>query len=293
MHQVLQTIISGLLLGGLYATFALGFSLTWGLLRTINFAHFGFAFLSAYLTYEFSAKMAVDPLLTLLITVPLGVLLAVGLQWFVAKTRMGVFGTLIATFGLLLVIEAGIAFYWTQDLVRIPASANPWAQAVIWLGGFTIPSVQLFGLIAAILFCGSAWWLLNRSRYGFAIRAGVQDPSMAAAFGINAPRLGYVIAVISGAAVAVAGSLIGTMNALSPSAALAWVPITLAIVLLGGLANPVGVSVAALVLALVESFTRQFASPSLAQLVALAVLVLVILFRPNGMFRPTVAVSGS
>lgn len=291
MAQLLQTLVSGVLLGGLYALFSLGFSLTWGLLRTINFAHFALAFLSGYLTYELAVRYSVDPMVSILITVPIMVILSMGLQWLVTFAKLDTFGTLIATFGFMLLIEAGLALYWTQDLVRIPTAANPWAEASLWLGPVVIPTIQLIGLVTAILFCGFTWWLLNRSRYGFAIRASVQDPPMAAAFGINASRLGYVIAIISGASLAVAGSIIGTMQALSPSGPLAWVAITLAVVLLGGLANPVGVSVAALGLALAETFTRQYTSPTLAQLVALVVLVLVILLRPNGLFRPTVAVS--
>jgi branched-chain amino acid transport system permease protein len=288
VRQFVQIAISGVLLGGLYATFSLGFSLTWGLLRTINFAHFSFALLAGYTTYELTTEFGVDPLVTLLVTVPGGVLVSLGLQWFVARFRLNVFGTLIATFGLLLALEAAMSTIWQQDIRRIPGEQNPWASAVLTIGPFTVPVVQLLSLVAAVLFCGFGWWLLQRSRVGHAIRASVEDPVMARAFGIDAGRLGYLIAALSGASVAVAGSVIGILYALSPSSALTWVPITLAVVLLGGLANPVGVGVAAVVLALAESFTRQFASPSLAQLVALAVLVVVLLFRPQGIFRATV-----
>ncbi|MCK0114228.1 branched-chain amino acid ABC transporter permease [Ornithinimicrobium sp. F0845] len=291
MQQWIQALITGLLLGGLYATLSLGFSLTWGLLRTINFAHFGFALLASYVTYELSTVHGFDPLLTLVATVPIGVALSLGLQWFVSKVKLDMFGTLVATFGLLLVLEAAISRYWLQDLRRIPTENNPWLSNVLSVGPYTMPVVQILGLVAAVALCGFSWWLLQRSRAGYAIRASVENPTMARAFGIDATRLGYLIAAISGVSVAIAGSMIGILYALSPASALIWVPVTLAVVLLGGLANPVGVAISATALALAESFTRQFADPSLAQLVALGILVIVLLFKPSGLFRPTVEVS--
>lgn len=291
MQQWIQALITGLLLGGLYATLSLGFSLTWGLLRTINFAHFGFALAAGYVTYELSTVYGFDPLVTMFVTIPIGVVLSLALQWFVSTMKLDMFGTLVATFGLLLVVEAALASYWLQDLRRIPTEENPWLSQVLSVGPYTMPVVQIIGLVLAIVLCAFSWWLLQRSRAGYAIRASVENPTMARAFGIDATRLGYLIAVISGVSVAIAGSMIGILYALSPSSALIWVPVVLAVVLLAGLANPVGVAISAMALALAESFTRQFSDPSLAQLVALGILVIVLLFKPSGLFRPTVEVS--
>lgn len=291
MQQLVQALLTGVLLGGLYASLSLGFSLSWGLLRTINFAHFGFALLAGYTTYELAAVIGLDPLLSLVLTIPFGIITSLALQLFVTRTRLDTFGTLVATFGLLLVIEAGIAAYWKQDLRRIPESENPWLGWVIEVGPFTMPVIQVIGLLLAVALCGFTWWLLQRSRVGHAILASVANPTMARALGIDATRLGYLIATISGVSVAIAGTMIGTLYALTPSSALIWVPIVLAVCLLGGLANPIGVGISAVGLAVAESLTRQFASPSLAQLVALGILVVVLLFKPSGLFRPTVEVS--
>ena len=168
---------------------------------------------------------------------------------------------------------------------------HPWLARVLSIGPFTLPVVQVLGLLLAVALCGFSWWLLQRSRAGFAIRAAVENPTMARAFGIDATRLGYLVAAISGVSVAIAGSVIGIVYAISPSSALIWVPVVLAVVLLGGLANPVGVAASDMALAVAESFTRQYASPSIAQLVALGILVVVLLFKPSGLFRPTVEVS--
>ena len=96
MQQWVQALITGLLLGGLYASLSLGFSLTWGLLRTINFAHFAFALLASYVTYELAAVQGMDPVLTMALTIPIGVVLSLVLQWFVSRTKLDMFATLVA-----------------------------------------------------------------------------------------------------------------------------------------------------------------------------------------------------
>lgn len=282
---LVQTLVTALLLGGIYALVALGFSLTWGLLRTLNFAHFGFALVCAYVTYTLSATLGWDPMLALLVTIPLGILLMMGLQWFVQKTKLDTFATLIATFGLLLMIEAAIAITYSHDLVRIPTTENPWSTMVLSFGRVTVPIVQLIALFAALVLCLGTWYLLHRTGTGLSIRAAIADRPIATAYGIDTQRLAYVVAILGGASVGVFGAVVGMTYTLSPTAGLAWVPITLAVVLLGGLGNPLGTAIAAFVLALAETLTRQYASPGLAQLVSLTILVIVLVLRPQGLFK--------
>jgi branched-chain amino acid transport system permease protein len=289
--SIVQTLISGVLLGGLYALFSLGMSLTWALLRVINYAIFTFVFLAAYVTYDLAAVHGVDPLVTMLVTVPVGVALSCALQAFTSTTKIDTFGSLIVTFGLFLVIQSTITLIWTNDLVRIPAEANPYFDKAWHFGAFTVPALGVIALVAALALSGLTYWLLHVSFEGKAIRAAVQDPAMAAAFGINAVRLGYLVAVICGVAIAISGSSLGMMYALTPSATQAWVAIVFATVLLGGLGNPRGLLAAAMILALVSSATQRFTNPALAALAPLLLLIIVILFRPQGLFRPAVETS--
>jgi branched-chain amino acid transport system permease protein len=105
---------------------------------------------------------------------------------------------------------------------------------------------------------------------------------------VNYPRLAMMIAAIAGASAGVAGTIVGMLFVLTPTGAELWIAVFFAVVLLGGLANPVGVLGAAFLIGLVESFTRQFADPALARLMALVVLALVLIFRPDGLFKPIV-----
>ncbi|MQA88550.1 MAG: hypothetical protein GEV03_29035 [Streptosporangiales bacterium] len=289
MTVIAQTIVTGVLLAGLYSLFALGMSLSWGLLRTINFAHFSFAFLTAYVTYELATTAGWDPLLTLVVTIPVGILLGVLLQLFVTAFPIDVFQTLIVTFAFFLILEAVMTLVWTADLVRIPLAANPYFTRAYAVGPLTVPHLGLLSLVAAALACGGVYWLLYRSHAGMGIRAFVQDPEMAAAFGVDHRRLSLLVAAVSGATVGATGTILGMLFVLTPTAAELWVAVIFAVVLLGGLANPVGVAGAALIIGLVESLTRQFADPAMARLAALAVLALALIFRPQGLFPSAVS----
>ena len=116
-----QSILSGVFVGALYGLLGLGLSLSWGLLRLINLAHFAFAFLAAYLCYQM-ATMGLDPLLSLLIIVPLFFAIGAGLHWAMMKFRITPFNSLLLTFGLTGIVEALIQTIWTADFRKLESS---------------------------------------------------------------------------------------------------------------------------------------------------------------------------
>src|SRR5512144_1231496 len=116
---VAQSALSGVFIGAMYGLLGLGVGLAWGLLHTINLAHFGFAFLAAYLTYQLAGSGGVDPLIALLLIVPLFFALGVAVQWLLARFRVSPLNTLLATFGLTAIIEALIQYAWTADFRKL------------------------------------------------------------------------------------------------------------------------------------------------------------------------------
>src|SRR5258705_564000 len=108
-----QSVLSGVFLGALYGLLGLGLSLSWGLLRQINLAHFALAFLGAYLCYQLSAKGGMDPLATLAVIVPAFFALGAAMQWVFARFRISAFNSLLVTFGLTVIIESAIQGIWT------------------------------------------------------------------------------------------------------------------------------------------------------------------------------------
>jgi len=290
MSQMVQTLITGTLVGGLYAVFSLGLTLPWGLLRVLNFAHFAYVFLFAYITYELAAVHHLDPLVALAVTIPFGALLGIVTQALTSKASLDTFGTLIATFGLFLILQAAMSLYWTNDLVRIPLTDNPYFVRAWHVGPYTIPFVYACAFASAVVLCVGSYFLLERSYTGKAIRAAVQDPQIAAAFGVNRVRVSYLIAGVAGTSAAVAGGFLAMLFALTPSGAQGWVAVVFASVLLGGLGNPRGTLGAAIIVGVAEAMTQRYVDPTLAKLTPLALLIVMLLVRPTGLFRPAVRI---
>src|SRR3954451_6828522 len=116
-----QSILSGVFVGALYGLMGLGLSLSWGLLRLINLAHFAFAFMAAYLCYQM-ATMGMDPLLTLVVIVPAFFVLGAGLHWVMARFAVTPFNSLLLTFGLMGIAESVIQAIWTADFRKLESS---------------------------------------------------------------------------------------------------------------------------------------------------------------------------
>jgi branched-chain amino acid transport system permease protein len=279
-----QALISGILLGGLYAILAIGLSLTWGMLKVINLAHFAFAFLAAYMTYQISTSFGLDPFLTLLVTIPLFFLVGIGLQWFFNKFDVTEFNSLLVSFGLFIIFQAVMRAVWTADYRRIDVEINPYAIESFWIGPFALPIPQFGSFIAAIIIAGLTIYVLNYTYAGKALRAISQDREMAAAFGVNYRRLSTLLMGVSTAYAAVAGVFIAMIFALFPEAGIEWIGVIFAAVILGGLANVPGALGAGLLIGIVQALTSVIANPGMAPLVTFSLLIVALLFKPEGLF---------
>jgi branched-chain amino acid transport system permease protein len=279
-----QSTVSGLLIGGLYALMALGFSVTWGLLRTINLAHFALILLGAYATYQFSVTTGIDPFLTLFITVPLFFLVGVALQLVIERFEVSVFNTLLITFGLFIIAEGSIRNVWGADFLRIPSGENPYAAMSMIVGTAALRVPRLIALIVALVLATAGALLLYRSYIGKALRAVAEDREMAAAFGIDQRRVSVLLAGIVGASAAIAGALVAVGGTMFPSLAEQWIGLVFAIVILGGVGSPTGALAAALLVGAATGLATALWGPSAAPLVAFLLLIAVLLWRPYGLF---------
>ena len=134
-----QSVVSGLLAGGLYALLALGLSLSWGLLRLVNLGHFALAFLGAYLTYQLGTVGGLAPWTAVLLILPLFFALGVGLHAVFTWFRVREFTSLLVTFGVTVIIESLIQWYWTADFRRFE---TPYASASFRLGPLYVPALE-------------------------------------------------------------------------------------------------------------------------------------------------------
>nr|WP_311732040.1 branched-chain amino acid ABC transporter permease [Variovorax paradoxus] len=272
-----QSILSGIFVGALYGLMGLGLSLSWGLLRLINLAHFAFAFLAAYLCYQM-ATMGMDPLLTLVVIVPFFFALGAGLHWVMVRFKVTPFNSLLLTFGLTGIAESVIQSIWTADFRKLESS---YGEEKFRIGGLFVPVPELITLVLAVGLAFAVWAVLRFTDLGRAMRAAAQDAPVAAAFGVNQKALGLVLAGTCAALASVAGVCLALSFTLAPSQMYAWVGVVFAAVMLGGLGSALGPLVAGTLIGVSEAITMAVTAPSWAPIVSFTLLIVILIFRPG------------
>ena len=272
-----QSVLSGIFIGALYGLLGLGLSLSWGMLRQVNLAHFALAFLGGYLTYQLAAVAKVDPFVTLTLTVPAFFALGMALHWFFSRFAVTLLNTLLVTFGLTSIIEAGIQWYWTADFHRMESA---YAEVRWKLGPLFVSLTDLITLGFAAALSLGMWGLLRFTDLGKAIRATTEDAPIAAAFGVNEKLLAYLVSGLAGAFAATAGVCLALNHTLAPVQIYAWMGVVFAAVMMGGLGRPIGPLVAGIVIGVSEALTMAVTNPTWAPLVSFSLLIALLLFRP-------------
>jgi branched-chain amino acid transport system permease protein len=272
-----QSILSGIFIGALYGLLGLGLSLSWGMLRQINLAHFALAFLGAYLTYQLTTAGGMDPLLTLALIAPCFFAFGVLMHWLLARFAISAFNSLLVTFGLTVIIESLIQWIWTADQ-RIMDSA--YGAMKFKIGSLYVPFPELLTLIMAVTLSMGTWAALRYTDLGKAMRAAAEDAPIAAAFGVNDRALSLLLSGYSAALAGVAGVCLALSFTLAPSQIYAWIGVVFAAVMIGGLGNPIGPLVAGIVIGVSEALTMALTAPAWAPLVSFSLLIVVLLVRP-------------
>lgn len=275
---LVQSILAGLFTGALYGLLGLGLSLSWGMLRQINLAHFALAFLGAYLTYELSTRYGFDPLLTMVFILPLFFALGAGLHWVLARFKVSPFNSLLVTFGLTVIVEALLQWIWTADYRKLESS---YADHKLRLGPLFLPAPELITLGLAVAISLMAWVTLRRTEIGKAMRAAAQDAPIAASFGVNQNALALMLSGFNAAMAGVAGVCLALAYTLSPSQIYTWIGVVFAVVMLGGLGRPLGPLIAGALIGVTEAVTMAITAPSWAPLVSFSLLIAVLLVRPR------------
>lgn len=283
MGLLAQGIVSGVLVGGLYALMSLGISLSWGALKIINLAHFAFILLSAYLVYQLTVSFGLDPLLTILIILPLFFLVGVLMQLFFHLARVDEFKSLIVSFGLLIIFQSLIQTTWSADFRRIGSALNPYETESFFIGSVAFPLAQLMAFVSALLIAGAMYLLFTRTYFGKAVRAVAQDPEMARAFGVDPRRVAVILSGLSTAFSALAGVFIAIGQTLFPGLAVGWFGIVFSVVILGGLGNALGAVVAGVIIGVAAGVATILWGPLAAPLVTFLILIGALLFRPEGL----------
>lgn len=282
--NLLQAGLAGALGGSLFALMALGLSLTWGFLKVINLAHFGLILLGSYLTFQLATTTSLGPISTVLVTAPVLGLLGAAVHLAYERFEVSELSSLLVSYGLLIIFVQVVHNIWSADFQRMDAAVNPYATRSVALGDLIFPLPTLlaagFGVVLVVL----ASSIINRTYAGRALRAFGQDRDIAAAFGIDHRLIGLVLAGAVGASAALAGMLFALRGTITPDAAFEWVGLVFAIVILGGIGNVAGTLLAGLLVGAVSGVVALLWTPSHSPLVVFSMVVLALVFRPEGLF---------
>lgn len=273
-----QSLLSGIFIGGLYGLLGLGLSLSWGYLRLINLAHFALAFLGAYLTYQLAGVAGMHILLAVLIIVPAFFVLGVAMQWLFTRFSVGEFASLLVSFGMTVIIESAIQWLWTADMRKLQLEQG---TVSLQVGTLFVPVTEALMFAVAAALSVATWAWLRFTYVGKAMRASAENPEIAAAFGVDHRRLALLLSGVAAAYAGVAGTFVAVIYTLAPAQIFAWMGVVFAVVILGGLGNPLGVLVAGLVIGVSESMTMAVIAPTWAPLVSFTLLILVLVLRPD------------
>ena len=276
-------LVTGLVNGGVYALLAIGFSLIFGVARIVNIAHTGFYMLAAYALYGLAVKAGL-PLAAAMPASVIGVVV-VSLACYklaIEPVRQHDAAVLIATIALALVFQESLLIAFGGHYLGVPAVADGFATIL----GVRVSYQRLVVLAAVAVVLLATWFLLNRTRLGLAIRTTANDLEIANLMGMNVNRVAMLTVAISAALAAVAGVVVAPVFVVDPFMWLSPLVTMLAIVVLGGLGSLKGSLIGAFIIGFVEAITV-FTVPAGAFLkgaVALTIMVVVLLIRPEGLF---------
>jgi branched-chain amino acid transport system permease protein len=283
METFIQSAVSGVLTGSLYAMIGVGLTVVFGVMRIINLAHGDLVMLGMYGAFWGLALWRLDPFVSILLWVPLLFLGGMLIYRFLLKAIIpgGELNTLLYTAGLSLLIANLALFVWTGDYrtIKLRYAVSPMRPFGI---AVPIPLALAFGL--AILITAGLYLFLARTDLGRAIRATSQNPEAAALMGVNVDRISMVTFGLGSALAGAAGVLLAPSLYLYPTVGEILIVKCFVIVVLGGLGSVVGAISGGVLLGLVESLGAVYVSVAYKDTIGFVLFMLVLLFRPSGLF---------
>lgn len=285
---IAQAIVSGIMLGGLFALISIGLTLMWGVMKIINFAQGEFLMVGLYVAYFLVAWGHVDPYITILVTVPFMFFFGIGVFRLTISPILkdALLNQILLTVGLMLVLQNLALGFFSADVMSVRTRYSTWKFDV---GPVVIGVPQLIALFGSVICTLAVWYFLKTTESGRAIRASAQNPTAATLMGIDVPRT-YMLAVgISSATLGFAASLMIPFYYTSPTVGVFLSLIMFIVIILGGIGNYMGCLLGGLIIGLAEAVGAAVFPGSLSRVFMFTIFILFLLFRPQGILsrRPT------
>lgn len=280
---VLQSLINGILIGGVYSLVAIGLNLIFGVMKIINFAHGALMMLGMYLCYWAVMLLHLNPYLSILLVIPLLFLVGVGIQKYLINTIITApeHNQLLLTLGVSLFLENLALFLWSPDYRVL---ATPYADINFYFGEISLSLVRLLAFGLAMLCTAILFVLLTRTDLGKAIRAASEEPEGAVLMGINVRRIYWISFGIGAACAGVSGAAVAPFFPVYPQVGGLFVITAFVVVVLGGMGSFLGAFAGGIIIGLADSVGAMLLPGSMKALISFTIFILILLFKPNGLF---------
>ena len=280
---LVQTAVNGLLIGFVFSLVAVGLTLIFGMMEIVNFAHGEFLMMAMYASFWMWSLFALDPLVSLPISTLALVLLGIATYKLIIKRILNapMLAQIFATFGLMVFLRSLAQFLWTPNFRVIQHSMV--SDGRLELGGIFLGLPQLVAAAGAVISFAFIYWFVERTETGRALMATAEDRDAASLMGINSDRMFTLAWAIGSGCVGVAGALLSTFYYIQPEVGAVFGLTTFVVVALGGFGSIPGAFIAGLLVGLVQVMAGLFIAPSIKFAVVLAIYLLVVLLRPQGL----------
>ena len=285
MTLILQGVLLGILTGGVYALMASGLTLIFGVMEIINIAQGILVILGAYLSYWLEQRFHIDLFVGLLITIPVMFLLGMAMEWAFIRRLKWERTTLaiLVTFAIAIILEGALTFLFTGDLVTLQAWYVDKSIYVPFLD-FYMPLIYIFAFILSVILLGALYLFIYRTTFGRCLRASMQNRTAAALIGINVPKVQMITFGIGVALAGAGGMVFGATNAFNPASSYDLISRLLVIIVLGGMGSLWGALLGSLTMVIISDVVVVASDPIWASTVFFVFLVILLLFRPQGLF---------
>ena len=285
MSQLIQILLLGLALGGVFALMASGLTLVFGVMRIVNLAHPILIIMAAFITYWAFTLYQIDPL----VTIPFNMVIMFFVGVVVYKIFLArdaekpgyVTMTVLITFAVALLMD-GLLGYFFSNTQRVTSPA--YATEAIFIGPFFIPKGQFYAAVVSVGLIGLVWAFLKYTRIGYAIRATTQNRSAAQLLGVNVAQISTFTFGLGIALAGASGALKSFLFSFFPAKHWEWIAILMSLIVLGGMGSLLGAVVGAFLLAVASAYVSSFFGPTWSPITFYLALFLILLVRPQGLF---------
>jgi len=282
MTVLLQSIISGILIGGVYALIGIGLTIIFGVMRVINFAHGDILMIGMYMTYSLFTLFGIDPFVSISITIPLMFLFGAFLQKVFINRMQGALpqNQILLTIGLGMIMSNSMMLVFTSDYKIL---STDYSSSSFNLAGISISTPLLISFLITAVITAMLYWFLLKTDTGQAIRATAQDREAAQLMGINVKWMSILAFGMGSALAGTAGALISPTYYIFPQIGSTFTLKAFVITVLGGMGSIVGATIGGVIIGIAESVSAVYISSGWKDVVVFVLFLLVLLFKPAGL----------